>query len=152
MACTNRIHLYAKSLLETNNEVDILIPRQTERPDNVKNSLPEGEYEGVRFKYASKTTARSHQRTKNIINDFKSLINSFFLILKLQPSVILLTGSFLRFTILAKLCSILINAKLVRERNEAPFCKDSQLSQFKRAIIRFEYIFFDGIVVISKRL
>ena len=60
MASTNRIHNYAKGFLENGAEVEMLIPRPTEKfGDKLKNDKTIGVYEGVRFSYTCGRTRQS---------------------------------------------------------------------------------------------
>ena len=74
MAASNRIHLYAKGLLEKGNDVRIFIPRPTELHGKIRNHDRKGEYEGVYFKYAC-NPVKSGSFIKRRIQNTKSVIN-----------------------------------------------------------------------------
>ena len=152
MACTNRIHLYAKGLLALNDKVEILVPRPTEYADNIRNATAFGVHDGVRFRYAHQTTVRSKQRYKRITQDVLSFLNSLLIIMKYRPQIILVTGDFFRFIALAKLCSVILRAKLVRERSEVPYFREPKLSGFQIFKLKAEYRLFDGLITITKPL
>ena len=62
MACTKRIHLYAKGLIACGNEVKIILPKATETIGSCYNKSIKGIFQGVPYEYSSKT-----------INDMKDL-------------------------------------------------------------------------------
>ena len=95
---------------------------------------------------------RSKQRINRIINDLFSYLNAFRLVIRSKPEVILVTGRFLRFMILGKLCSFILRAKFVRESSEVPFFREPMISRFKIFRLKAEHTLFDGLIVISNRL
>jgi glycosyltransferase involved in cell wall biosynthesis len=152
MACTNRIHLYAKGLLDLGNDVEIVVPRPTEPADNIINTKVSGVHDGVRFRYAHETQVRSKYRLKRIAQDAQSFLNAFLILKKNKPHIILVTGEFFRYIALAKLSSVILKAKLVRERSEVPYFRKPKLSCFQKLKLKFEYMLFDGLIIISKPL
>jgi len=54
-AATKRCLHIAKGFAENGFDVEVLIFRPTERPNRIENRLPEGTFEGVRFKYVTKS-------------------------------------------------------------------------------------------------
>ena len=134
------------------NEVEILVPRPTEYADNKKNTTAFGVHDSVRFRYAHQTTVRCKQRYKRIAQDVLSFLNTFLIIIKYRPQIILVTGDFFRFIALAKLCSLIMRAKLVRERSEVPYFREPKLSGFQIFKLKAEYRLFDGLITISKPL
>ena len=110
MACTNRIHLYAKGLVELGNDVEILVPRFTEDLGKAINHKIEGEFEGVKFKYACNPI-----RSKSFIGrrkqDYSSLFNSFMFFIHFKPEIVLVVANNLKYILLAKICSFFYKGK-----------------------------------------
>lgn len=152
MACTKRIHLYAKGLMELGNKVKIIIPKPTERYDYVKNKKKKGTFEGVDFAYASNSTVRSKNFFIRRIQDLLALIKTFFYSIAFRPEIIIIaSGSFLNI-IIAKLSSFFSLSKLIRERSEVPFYWKEKTNFFDNVYSKFMYSLFDGIIVISQNL
>ena len=151
MACTNRIHLYAKGLVELGNDVEILVPRFTEDRGKAINHEIEGEFEGVKFKYACNPI-----RSKSFIGrrkqDYSSLFNSFMFFIHFKPKIVLVVANNLKYIMLAKICSFFIKAKIVREKSEVPYYKVQKISGFRKIKTILEFKLFDGLIVISGEL
>ena len=151
MACTNRIHLYAKGLVELGNEVEIIIPRNTEEPGKIRNHYISGEYENVKFKYAC-NPVRKKSFIERRIQNFISPINTFNHLILYKPDVILIVANNIKYILLGKFCSIITKAKLIREKSEVPFYRSENLSKFKKIRAKIEFRLFDGLIVISEPL
>lgn len=152
MACTRRIHFYAKGLKECGNDVKVLIPRPMESFGKAKNTVTKGTFEGIDFQYAYHSTIRSRLFLRRRYHDFISFVNSFVLLINSKPNIILVTGSSFIYILLGKICASFLKAKYVRERSEVPFYEDEKISWIKELRIKAEYQFFDGLIVISSRL
>jgi glycosyltransferase involved in cell wall biosynthesis len=151
MAAANRTLLYSKGLVELGNDVEILIPRATERVTRIRNHKTKGIYEGVKFRYAYETIIRKSfagRRVQNLI----SYIRVIVFILQFRPDIILVGANNFKYILQGKICSILVNAKLVREKSEVPFYKKERLSSFQKLRIKTEFKLFDGLIVISGAL
>jgi glycosyltransferase involved in cell wall biosynthesis len=151
MAAANRCLLYTKGLVGLGNDVEVLIPRATERFYKIRNSEIKGIYDGVKFRYAYESVIRKSfigRRIQNSISLYKSLV---FLI-RFNPDIILIGANNFKYIMLGKVCSILVNAKLVREKSEVPFYKTEKLSGFQKIKIKAEFSLFHGLIVISGAL
>ncbi len=93
MACTKRMHLYAKGLLACGNEVKIIIPKATENSNSVQNESIKGEFEGVNYQYSSNSTIISSSFVGRRFQNIISFTNSFILIKSFKPDVVLLVGN-----------------------------------------------------------
>jgi len=152
MANTNRMHLYAKGLLELGNDVLVLIPKPFERAGKINNPKAEGVFEGVRFKYAYKSTVRSNSFIGRRMHDLASLFNSFFYLIYFKPEIILFISPSFIHIILIKFYSIFKNVKLIREKSEVPFYHKEHISRIKKLRIKAEFNMFDGLTVITDEL
>ncbi len=151
MAAANRTFLYTKGLVELGNDVEILIPRPTEGSDNIRNFDIKGIHKGVKFRYAYESIiSRSFIRRR--IQNFISFFNSFIFFVHFNPDIILIAAKSFRYILLGKFCSLLVNAKYVREKTEVPFYKTEILSVFQKIRIKTEFKLFDGMTVISGAL
>jgi glycosyltransferase involved in cell wall biosynthesis len=151
MACTNRTHLYTKGLAELGNDVIILIPRPTETAGRVRNHQVSGIYEGVRFRYAYETIIRKSFIGRRIQN-ITSIINSFVILVRFRPDIILIVTNTLKYILAGKLASYFTGAKLVREKTEIPYYRLNEITGFRRFKTKLEFKLFDGIMVISSAL
>lgn len=151
MASANRTLLYTKGLVEAGNDVEVLIPRATERFDNIRNFEITGVHERVKFKYAFESIIRKSFTGRRIQN-FISFFNSFIFFIHFKPDIILIAANNFKYILLGKFCSSLINAKLVREKSEVPFYKTEKLSGVQKLRIKTEFKLFDGLMVISGAL
>lgn len=151
MASANRALLYTKGLTELGNDTMILIPRATERPDRIRNTSAKGIHEGVKFMYAYETVIRKSFTGRRIQNSI-SLINSILFFLRFKPDIILIAANNFRYILLGKICSILVNARLVREKSEVPLYRAETLSALSRLKIKAEFRLFDGMIAISGAL
>lgn len=152
MACTKRIHLYAKGLLECVNQVKILIPKPTEKYGNVKNNKIKGTFEGVEFQYASNSTIRSKYFLIRRIQDFVAFIKTFIYPITFKPKIIIITSNSYCTIVGATLISFLISSKLIKEKSEVPFHWKNKLNLFDKLMLKIIYSLFDGIIVISDNL
>ena len=151
MAAANRCLLYTKGLAELGHDVEILIPRPTERQNKIRNFAVQGVYEGVKFRYAYESIIRRSFAGRRIQN-FISLFNSFIFFIRFNPDVILIGANNFKYIFLGKVCSLLVNAKIVREKSEVPFYKTERLSAIQKFRIKAEFKMFDGLIVISGAL
>lgn len=152
MACTNRIHLYAKGLLLNKNKIKIVVPRPTENSDRVRNVAVRGVHEEVPFQYASTLTERNNSFWNRRIDDSRAYIRTFFIICEFKPDVILIVGSKFRYTLLGKICAIITHSKLVREKSEVPLFKKKVLTSWQKLLLWIDFNLYDGLIVISKAL
>jgi glycosyltransferase involved in cell wall biosynthesis len=151
MAATNRIHLYAKGLLEMGNEVRIFIPRPTEFHGKVKNTQVKGKHEGVFFQYAC-NPVKSSSFLKRRIQNVKAFVHFLSFFIRFNPDIILTVSNDFRDTLFAKVCSIMVRSKMVREKNEVPFHRLNEVSEMRKRKIIAEFKLFHGIIVISDTL
>jgi glycosyltransferase involved in cell wall biosynthesis len=145
MAATNRIHLYAKGYVELGNDVEIIIPVITAKPEKIRNIQLAGEYDGVKFKYACHPV-RSNSFIGRRIQNIVSLFNSFIFIIRFKPKIILVVANNFKYV------SLISNAKIVREKSEVPFYMLEEITEIKRIRTKTEFKMFDGIIVISGAL
>lgn len=151
MASTNRIHLYAKGIVESGNDVGILIPGVTEEYGKIRNHNRAGEYEGVKFRYAC-NPVRSKSFIGRRIQNFTSLINSVIILIRSKPKIIIVVSNSFKYILLAKISSVIIRAKIIREKSEVPFYKIEVISGIRRLRTIAEFKLFDGLIVISGAL
>jgi glycosyltransferase involved in cell wall biosynthesis len=151
MAAANRTLLYSKGLVELGNDVEVLIPRATERVNKIRNFKTKGVHEGVKFRYAYESIIRKSfagRRVQNLISYFRVIL----FIIQFKPDVILVGANNFKYILQGKICSLLVNAKLVRDKSEVPFYKAERLSGFQKFRIKTEFKLFDGLIVISGAL
>ena len=158
MACTNRIHFYAKGLIELGNQVQIIIPKPTEvKPANIQNHIVAGKYEGVDFEYSCGSTIRGKSFFKKRILVLKGIIRATKIIIQSSKRVdiIILVSNSLGYILFFKLITKLLNIVYVQEKSELPFINRKELlgtKLYHNLYINYVYKLFDGLLVISKYL
>jgi glycosyltransferase involved in cell wall biosynthesis len=151
MACTKRVHLYAKGLAELGNKVFIVIPRSTES-GVAKNNEIFGVFEGINYRYTSTTTLRPNSFLKRRISDLLSPLRAAILVLKSKPDIIFLVSPFLYHLLLFKIVSLISSAKLVKEKNEVPFMYNDSINGIQKYYLRIVNSMLDGVVIITNEL
>lgn len=151
MAASNRTHLYSRGLAEIGNDVNILIPRPTEKSSDVRNMSNEGIYQGVKYRYAYESMIRKTITGRKYQN-LMSFINCFRILSGMKPDIILVVCNELKINILAKISSLLTGAKIVREKTEVPYYRVENLNLIRKLRIKTEFRLFDGLMVISPAL
>ncbi len=157
MACTNRIHLYAKRFKEQSHDVEIVIPKPTEsHHTTARNTEIKGIYEGVKFRYPS-NPVRSSSFIKRRINDFLAYFNTLFYVIRTKSDsdilLLVVTKGYMVFTY--KIFCLLFGVKFVWEKSEFPFVFSNKtpLNKFYHKIYeKFGFKVFDGIILISDSL
>lgn len=158
MAATNRIHLYAKRFKERGHDVEIIVPRPTERHrTKALNFEQQGEYEGIKFRYPV-NPVRSPSFIKRRFNDFISFFKTLsYIATKKRNTDILLIVDNRWYTIITyKLFSLIDRCEFVLEISEFPFVFAVERSFFRKIYINLyiKHLFkvFDGLIVISDSL
>jgi glycosyltransferase involved in cell wall biosynthesis len=152
MACTKRVHLYAKGLIALGNNVKIIIPRATENSKFVENKTIKGKYEGVNYEYASNSTIRSYSFFKRRIQDIFAFFKSLKLIIGFKPDIVLFVGNSFFHILGLYVLKKIYKWKLLREKSEVPFSHKPFLSDVDKFTLIFIYNLFDGLIVISESL
>ncbi|MFD2514337.1 glycosyltransferase [Pontibacter locisalis] len=157
MACTARITLYAKGFIEQGIPVQILIPRATEKYNSKINKDTLGDKDGINFRYFSASTLRSKTFIRRRIDDFTSILKTFFFLITniKKKDVLLVVSNDVPHILICKCTSLLVGNKLFQEKSEFPliFIRDTFLNKlYKKLYINSIYKLFDGIIVISESL
>jgi glycosyltransferase involved in cell wall biosynthesis len=157
MAATNRIHLYAKRFKELGHDVEIVVPRPTER-HNTKplNFQVKGEYEGIKFRYPL-NPVRSKSFIRRRVNDFISFFSTiFYLYTKRRKSdVLLIVDNRWYMIVCCKVFCILDRCKFVLEISEFPFVfatKGGLYKVYRKLYVKYIFKLFNGLIVISDSL
>jgi glycosyltransferase involved in cell wall biosynthesis len=167
MACTNRVHLYAKRFNERGHDVEIIIPKPTENHRiPAKNTQRKGEYEGVKFRYPM-NPVRSSSFVKRRLNDVLAYFKTLGYVLgrKRKSDILLLVDSRLYMVLTYKLFCLLFGCKLVAEKSELPFVFSELIAELNglpkktpltKTLQRFQeknvFSWYDGMIVISDSL
>lgn len=156
MACTNRVHHYAKGLQEQGHQVEIIVPIPLEGPAKVTNQASIGQHQGVSFRYAGGTTERSKSFVGRRLHDIFAPLKAAYYLRKEKPDVILLVSTYLYHILLFKLVALSSSAIYLNERSEFPFVfkkkKGILHPLYKRLYNTLSHRCFDGIFVISNSL
>ncbi|MFX0135593.1 MAG: glycosyltransferase family 4 protein [Candidatus Hodarchaeota archaeon] len=159
MACTTRIHNYAKGLKEIGVNLRILIPRPYEnRGRYIRNDIIKGTHEGIRFEYPGGTTIKGNSFFKRRIISLKGDLNTARIIIKNRKEfdAVLMVGNFSISIIFFKIITSSLRIKYIQEKSELPFVfykeKNMAMNIYSYLYIKYIYKCFDGIIVISKSL
>lgn len=158
MAATNRIHLYAKRFRERGHDVEIIVPRPTERHrTKALNFEKQGEYEGVKFRYPV-NPIRSQSFVKRRFYDFISFFRTLRYVAteKRNTDILLIVDNRWYMIATYKMFSLIDKCKFVLEISEFPFVFIRKRSFFRDIYINLyiNHLFkvFDGLIVISDSL
>ena len=157
-ASTNRVHQLCKGL--KNNEVDVklIITNPTERTADTRNDQIEGIYEGVRYKYLSKTTHRAKGLIVRKLNDFGCYLLTYWHILfsvTRNDAIIVIGGATFDFRILIPILARIVRKNVYLEINEYPFVTRKEgLRKTFMLFIFFRIVVpaYNGFIVISELL
>ena len=158
MAATNRIHLYAKRFKERGHNVEVIVPRPTERhKTKALNFEKQGEYDGIKFRYPV-NPIRSQSFIKRRFNDFLSFFNTLGYVAtkKRNTDILLIVDNRWYMIVTYKIFSLIDRCKFVLEISEFPFVFAIRRSFFRKIYIhlyiKYIYKLFDGLIVISDSL
>ena len=158
VASTNRVHQLCKGLQNNEVDVELLITNPTESDPDTLNEQVRGTFEGVKFKYLSKTTLRPQglfqRKAKDILCYFRTY-NHLIFSAKDSDAVIVIGGATFDFRILIPLLARLINKNIYLEINEYPFVtrKDGLRKSFMQFFFfRLVVPCYNGFIVISEAL
>ena len=152
MACTKRIHLYAKGLIACGNEVKIILPKATETIGSCYNKSVKGIFQGVPYQYSSRTTIRSKYFFTRRVQDFTAFLRSLIILISSKPDIVLLTGSSYIDTICLFAIKLFSKWKFILERSEVPYFNKTSISFINRFFLKKIYSLYDGFIVISEKL
>lgn len=158
MACTNRVHNYAKGITELGGNVKILIPKPFEVDNTkVKNLEVIGKYEDIDFEYTCGTTLRGKTFIKRRLLVLKGIIKATKVLLKSKHKLdaVLLVSNSLGYILYFKIVTKLLRIKYLQEKSEFPFVNEKMnflLKIYAYLYCRYVYRCFDGMIVISKFL
>lgn len=158
MACTNRVHNYAKGLSELGHQIEIIIPIPLEQEAEAKNHQAVGQHEGVSYRYMGNTPYRSENFLRRRIGDIiQPLMAARHLsVSPIRTNAILLVSNSLFHILLFKAVAIYAGAVYIQEKSELPFAfsrrKGALTNLYRKIYNRLVYRIFDGVIVISEQL
>ena len=159
MAATNRIKCYARALHDGGIECEVLICGCTEtNPQNIYNTIPQGIYEGVPFRYIGGKTSDLRARFFRLFGQFSRFLKTkYYLRKNMQQGDVL----FLYLGGKAKRMEGLIDiakrkkAFCVRDLCELPYGSENETEEIVRLrskLCESQFPRFDGIISISDAL
>ena len=159
MAATTRLLTYARGMIEAGAEVTVLCTKPSEAPlATPVNTVIEGSFEGIRFKYTPGTTQRSSSSLIRLFHYYKGFYNGKKELRRMMadsPVDVLFMGiSSFWFTWSYYRWTRRNHVLFVQERSEYPFIGVRGLSQqFKLWFyLRVTCRLFDAIIVITNAL
>lgn len=159
MACTNRIHKYAKGLIELGGVVQIFVPRPTELEESsARNKFAKGQYEGIKFEYTCGTPLRAKTFGRRRMLELKGFVVLVYRLIKKREEIdtILLVSNAPLFILFFWLFTSILEMVYLQEKSELPFynsktkCMGSKWYQY--LYTRYIYKCFNGVLVISQPL
>lgn len=158
MACTNRIHKYAKGLTELGRSVQIYVPRPTEQDAPPRNKLAKGKYEGIDFEYTCGTPIRAETFVKRRVLELKGFVILAHRLIKGRKEIdtVLLVSNAPLFILFFWILTTILGMVYLQEKSELPFynsnakCIGSKVYQY--LYTHYIYKCFNGILVISQPL
>lgn len=154
---THRTHNLAKGLVSAGAEVELIVAHPTEKLNHVLNLNVRGNFEGVNYKYISKSTIRRNNFILRKLTDFICHLKLFIFILinRLSFDALIVIGPSFDFRLFLPLAAKISGLRTFIEINEYPFVgkSDSIYTKFKRWIFLNLIIpQYDGHIVISENL
>ncbi len=159
LATSNRIKCYAKALLAGGIECEVIIYRRTERYGIPPiNTIGEGKYEGIPFKYIGGTPLRGSNVLIRRFNDFKDKIKLMIYlktVLKVNDIVFAYFGRDVKYNI--DLCNFVhdFKAKYIIDLCELPYGeREETVNDIRNRMVVEKRLFpiVDGIIPISDTL
>ncbi|MEK6481260.1 glycosyltransferase family 4 protein [Catalinimonas sp. 4WD22] len=158
-ASTNRVHLYAKGMVEAGHSVDIYIPVPPSENSYLENVKVKGEYQGINYLYTSNRTQRSKSFFGRRLHDIWGVVNAgiqLFRDKKNSHALILISTEpfhILFFRFVANISKLVY----LTECNEYPFVFNKSGSirssrWFQKFYIKRLISLYDGLIVISNNL
>lgn len=151
-ALTRRFHYYCKGFIHHGHEAKVIMPFPTEKGNNPLNTLTEGIFDGVAFRYAWKTTTRSQSFIRRRYHDFAGIVNTGKILISEKPDVVITSVFSLRFYLFLKLLSFFWRFRLIQEKNEVDYYKLDHVSKLQKLKSSIISKLFDGFIVINRQL
>lgn len=151
-ALTKRFHLYAKGFIKNGHTANIVVPLPTEKSNKTINTATSGVYDDVPFRYTSNSTIRSKKFLHRRIHDFLGALTAGKIFIKEKPDIIITSTFSLPFFIFLKLISLVISAKILRERNEVDNLRSDKVPFYKQLMAKYESKLFHGSIIINHKL
>lgn len=151
-ALSKRFHLYAKGLIENNQDVKILIPKPTDTINKPLNNNTSGFYDNVEYKYFWKHTTRSDYFFIRRWHDFIGVIMTGIFFIRKKPDIVI-TSTFSNIAFWYwRLITNVFSIKFIREKNEVDFLHLEVLTNKQIKIAKRNNKWFDGFIFINKQL
>ncbi|MDF9796750.1 glycosyltransferase involved in cell wall biosynthesis [Catalinimonas alkaloidigena] len=158
-ASTNRVHLYAKGMVEAGHEVDIFIPIPPSENSYLKNDKVKGHNEGITYHYTANRTKRSTSFIGRRLHDIWGVFNAGIQLFRdrrhSHALILISTEPFhiLFFRFIANISKLVY----LTECNEYPFVFNTSGSirssrWFQKFYIKRLISLYDGLIVISNNL
>ncbi|OGQ98719.1 MAG: hypothetical protein A2505_02040 [Deltaproteobacteria bacterium RIFOXYD12_FULL_55_16] len=159
MACTNRIHQYAKGIIDLGGLVCILIPRPTEMDKFLaRNKWAQGVHEGVEFVYTCGTPFRGKSFVKRRFLEFKGFVGAVNRLIKdrKRTDAVLLVSISPVFILFFGAVTAFLGMVYLKEQSELPFYNSPPENIINRMwqylYTNYFYKCFNGMLVISQPL
>ena len=157
-ASTNRVHLYAKGMVEEGHNVDIHVPIPPSENRFLDNNTIKGKIDGISFRYTSNRLTRSNNFVKRRIHDILGVLLSGLTVYKERKNTdaIILISTEPFHILFYHVISRLSKAAYLTECNEYPFVFARgwlrKKKWFQNFYIKKLMALYDGLIIISNNL
>jgi glycosyltransferase involved in cell wall biosynthesis len=154
---THRVHNICLGLVESGVGVVVLLANPTEKPGSIRNLLPAGECEGVKFEYVGGSTTRSERFWVRRLQDLYCHVRTILVasLGRRRYDITIVVGPSLDFRVILPFAGKVSGRKVVLEINEYPYVKQryAMLGAIKRQLLfRLVFPLYSGFVPISRNL
>ena len=154
---THRVHNMCLGLVESGIDVEVLLANPTEKAGSIRNLLPAGEYEGVKFKYVGGGTTRSERfwvkRLQDLYCHARTILAAS--LGRRRYDIIIVMGPSLDFRVILAFAGRVSGRRMVLEIGEYPYVntRPAILGAIKRqSLFKLVFPLFSGFVPISRNL
>lgn len=155
MAATNRIISYGKGFISNGIETEVICLQRTEYKENIKNKFREGNFDGIKYTYASSSTVKSRYFILRRIHNITSQLLLCLICLKrINRSTLSIYYSSRNISLLIIwLVNKLKKGLLFKEESEHPQVYLHNQNIISRFIFKkIHYKLFDGYLLMTKNL
>jgi glycosyltransferase involved in cell wall biosynthesis len=154
---TQRVHNLCLGLAAGGVDVQVLLANPTEKPGSMRNRVPSGECDGVKFEYVGGSITRSERFWVRRLQDLYCHIRTILVAAfgRRRYDIALVVGPSLDFRVFLPFAGRVSGRKVVLEINEYPYVnqRSATLGAIKRQLLfRLVFPFYSGFVPISRHL
>lgn len=159
-SATNRLISLCRGLINSGNNVEVIINRPTEKPYRIRNYEIKGNYFGIQFEYCVKKITWPHSKLRRFLVTIQGLLLSSYKIIKKKQKkeidILISTATYSIFeNLLYFIISRLTNLPLIYTVDEYPWViinKNKYNFIYRWLYLKYFYKLFDGFIVMTNTL